>query len=87
MYRFLYWLVLQRLPAEGTHRVSFALLRVLVAIPGLGALFKSKRNSEIKTELVILLRPIVIDDSNAATLAAEAEKRVEDMAISGGRSR
>jgi dihydroorotate dehydrogenase len=34
MYRFLYWLVLQRLPAEGTHRVSFALLRVLVALPG-----------------------------------------------------
>jgi len=40
MYRFLYWLVLQRLPAEGTHRVSFALLRVLVAIPGLGALVR-----------------------------------------------
>jgi len=34
MYRFLYWLVLRRLPAEGTHRVSFALLRVLVALPG-----------------------------------------------------
>ncbi len=38
MYRLLYWLVLQRLPAEGTHRVSFALLRLLVAVPGLGAL-------------------------------------------------
>ena len=38
MYRFLYWLVLQRLPAEGTHRVSFALLRAMIAIPGLGAL-------------------------------------------------
>ncbi len=38
MYRFLYWLVLQRLPAEGTHRVSFALLRAMVAIPGVGAL-------------------------------------------------
>lgn len=40
MYRFLYWLVLQRLPAEGTHRVSFALLRLLVATPGLGALVR-----------------------------------------------
>ena len=40
MYRFLYWLVLQRLPAEGTHRVSFALLRLLVAIPGIGALVR-----------------------------------------------
>ena len=38
MYRFLYWLVLQRLPAEGTHRVSFALLRAMVAIPGVGTL-------------------------------------------------
>ncbi|HEU0033149.1 MAG TPA: quinone-dependent dihydroorotate dehydrogenase [Kofleriaceae bacterium] len=34
MYRFLYWLVLQRLPAEGTHRISFALLRALVVLPG-----------------------------------------------------
>ena len=38
MYRFFYWLFLQRLPAEGTHRISFALLRLLVAIPGIGAL-------------------------------------------------
>ena len=34
MYRLLYWLVLRRLPAEATHRVSFALLRALVALPG-----------------------------------------------------
>ena len=34
MYRLLYWLVLSRLPAEGTHRMSFALLRKLCAIPG-----------------------------------------------------
>jgi dihydroorotate dehydrogenase len=40
MYRFLYWLVLQRLPAEGTHKVSFALLRAMVAIPGVGALMR-----------------------------------------------
>ena len=40
MYRFLYWLVLQRLPAEGTHRVSFALLRLLVAVPGISALVR-----------------------------------------------
>lgn len=40
MYRLFYWLVLQRLPAEGTHKVSFALLRALVAIPGLGALVR-----------------------------------------------
>jgi dihydroorotate dehydrogenase len=38
VYRFLYWLVLQRLPAEGTHRVTFALWRALVAVPGVATL-------------------------------------------------
>jgi dihydroorotate dehydrogenase len=38
MYRFLYWLVLGRLPAEAAHRVSFALLRALVAVPSVRAL-------------------------------------------------
>ncbi len=38
MYRWLYWLVLGRLPAEGAHRVSFALLRALAAVPGMRAL-------------------------------------------------
>jgi len=38
MYRFFYWLVLQRLPAEGTHKVSFAVLRALVKVPGVAAL-------------------------------------------------
>jgi dihydroorotate dehydrogenase len=37
MYRLLYWLILSRLPAEATHRVSFALLRAAVAIPGVRA--------------------------------------------------
>jgi dihydroorotate dehydrogenase len=40
MYRFLYWLVLQRLPAEATHRISFALLRALAALPGAAALLR-----------------------------------------------
>jgi len=40
MYRFLYWLVLQRLPAEGTHRVSFAMLRALVKVPGVTAMMR-----------------------------------------------
>jgi dihydroorotate dehydrogenase len=40
MYRFLYWLVLQRLPAEGTHKVSFAMLRALVKVPGVAALLE-----------------------------------------------
>jgi dihydroorotate dehydrogenase len=35
MYRLLFWLVLRRIPAETMHRLSFALLRALVAIPGI----------------------------------------------------
>src|SRR5688572_26493027 len=38
MYRLLYWLVLSRLPAEATHRVSFALLRAFAVMPGMRAL-------------------------------------------------
>ena len=40
MYRFFYWLVLSRLPAEGTHRAAFALLRAAVAVPGVRALMQ-----------------------------------------------
>ncbi|MEZ4366572.1 MAG: quinone-dependent dihydroorotate dehydrogenase [Kofleriaceae bacterium] len=40
MYRVLYWLVLRRLPAEGIHRVSFALLRAFAAVPGGCALLR-----------------------------------------------
>ncbi len=38
MYRFFYWLVLARLPAELVHHIAFALLRALLAIPGVRAL-------------------------------------------------
>jgi dihydroorotate dehydrogenase len=34
VYRFLYWLVLGRLPAEFAHRLLFAMLRVGCAVPG-----------------------------------------------------
>jgi dihydroorotate dehydrogenase len=40
MYRLLYWLVLRRLPAEATHRVSFAVLRALVAVPGVARVMR-----------------------------------------------
>jgi len=38
MYRLIYWLVLRRLSAEAVHRVSFALLRAAVALPGVARL-------------------------------------------------
>ena len=34
VYRALYWLLLRHLPAEATHKVSFALLRAAVVVPG-----------------------------------------------------
>src|SRR3954471_24594510 len=51
MYRLFYWLVLSRLPAEGTHRVSFALLRALVAVPGMRAMMSrmlAPREAELR---------------------------------------
>ena len=41
MYRLLYWLVLRRLPAEATHRISFALLRAAVRVPGVARLLRA----------------------------------------------
>lgn len=49
----------------------------LSKIPGVGNLFKSKRSVESKTELVILLKPIVIDsDDDWAQMAGESLQRV-----------
>jgi MSHA biogenesis protein MshL len=43
---------------------------VLGRIPGIGKLFKSTRSVERKTELVILLKPIVVDNDDVWTEAA-----------------
>lgn len=46
-------------------------------IPGLGALFKSKRAIERKTELVILLKPIVVDSDDVWTqMAGDSLERI-----------
>jgi len=50
----------------------------LSKIPGIGNLFKSKRSMERKTELVILLKPIVIDDDETWTrMAGESLQRIQ----------
>ena len=52
---------------------------VLSKIPGLGKLFKSKRSVEQKTELVILLKPIVIQGDDTWTkLADESLQRIQE---------
>jgi MSHA biogenesis protein MshL len=51
---------------------------MLSKIPGIGNLFKSKRSVESKTELVILLKPIVIDgDDTWAQMAGESLQRIK----------
>lgn len=50
----------------------------LSRIPGIGNLFKSRRAVERKTELVILLKPIVIDNDQAWTrMADESLQRIK----------
>ena len=53
----------------------------LSRIPGLGKLFQSKREIETKTELVILLKAIVVDDDAVwTTLASESLQRIRRQA-------
>lgn len=46
---------------RSTRRASDYRTPLLGDIPGLGNLFRSQRKTEIKSELVILLRPVVVD--------------------------
>ena len=46
-------------------------------IPGIGKLFQSKREIETLTELVILLRPIVVDSDDVwTTMSGESLQRI-----------
>ncbi len=50
---------------------------VLRHIPGIGKLFQSKREIETKIELIILLRPIVVDNDDVwTTVAGESLQRI-----------
>jgi len=52
-------------------------------IPGLGRLFRSERNQTSTTELVILLRPLVVGDNDWTTLVKESNDRVDELARKG----
>jgi MSHA biogenesis protein MshL len=55
-------------------------LPILRSIPGIGRLFKSTREIETKTELVILLKPMVADDDSVwTTLADDSLQRIQQM--------
>ena len=58
-------------------------LPLLGDIPGLGRLFKSERDQTSTTELVILLRPLVVDDGDWERLVQEPTERIEQMGKKG----
>lgn len=55
----------------------------LGSIPVVGNLFKSKRDISSTVELVLLLRPIVVDDQTMAAMVTEATERTSAMARKG----
>jgi MSHA biogenesis protein MshL len=55
----------------------------LADIPGLGRLFRSERNQTSTTELVILLRPLVVNDSDWPELVKDSTDRVDELARKG----
>jgi MSHA biogenesis protein MshL len=56
---------------------------VLGDIPGLGRLFRSERDTSKTTELVILLRPLVVNDADWPSLVQEPNDRVEKLVKQG----
>lgn len=48
-------------------------------IPGLGYLFKQKQQTGVKSELVILLKPIVVDDEEQSEFIKHSVQRMQDL--------
>jgi MSHA biogenesis protein MshL len=52
-------------------------------VPGLGNLFKSKRDLSTTVELVLLLRPVIVDDANMEALVRESTERAAALSRKG----
>jgi MSHA biogenesis protein MshL len=52
-------------------------------VPGIGNLFKSKRDLSTTVELVLLLRPMVVDDTNMDTMVLESTERAAALSKKG----
>lgn len=73
-------IVIGGLMRDSNRKETFA-TPVLGRIPGVGALFRTQRNVSRKTELVILLKPIVVDNDGVwATAARESLDRIQPLA-------
>ena len=53
----------------------------LSQIPVIGNLFKQRRNAMLKSELVILLRPVVVEDSNFSNELRSARSRLNELEV------
>lgn len=71
-------IVLGGLMTESTNNVD-GKRPLLGDIPGINALFRTKNKSKSKTELVILLRPIVVDDKTWDAQITEAQDSMQRM--------
>ncbi len=70
-------IVIGGLMRNSSRRQTFS-TPVLGRIPGVGALFRTEREVERKTELVILLKPVVVDDDAVwAKLARDSVQRIQ----------
>jgi MSHA biogenesis protein MshL len=76
-------IVIGGLMRETRHRTDYK-TPILGDIPGIGRLFRSERDQRRTTELVILLRPLVVnDDDDWQPLVDEPVDRIEELAKKG----
>src|SRR5690606_30058433 len=66
-----------------THRRQNYKMPVLGDVPGVGRLFRSERDLMTTTELVILLRPLVVSDDDWPRLVQEPTDRIDALAKKG----
>jgi len=52
-------------------------------VPGIGNLFKSKRDLSTTVELVLLLRPVIVDDENMNAMVLESTERAAALSKKG----
>jgi MSHA biogenesis protein MshL len=52
-------------------------------VPGVGNLFKSKRDLSTTVELVLLLRPVVVDDTSMDAMVLESTERAAALSKKG----
>jgi dihydroorotate dehydrogenase len=71
MYRLLYWLLLRHLPAEAIHHLGFALLRLLIAVPGVGSWIR--RRCQVR-DPVLTVRALGLEFPAPLGLAAGFDK-------------